>query len=122
VSLSFSRIRLPLILRLGLAETVVLPSLCSYTDHPHGHDGLPQVGSRLDRKGPGLPVHFWRTSRHRSINMDSAQRNQEGMNDCRLLERVSAADTTAGRQLEMQHLLVRHQRQPISPAFGKERA
>jgi hypothetical protein len=84
------------------------------------HHGLPQVGSRLDCKRPSLPVHLWRTSRHRSINLDSAQWHQEGMSDRNLLSKVSAADTTSGRQLEMQHLLLRYQRQPLSPAFGTE--
>lgn len=37
-----------------------------------------------------------------------------------LTSKVSAADMTAGRQLEMQHILLRHQRQPLSPTFGKE--
>jgi hypothetical protein len=116
------RVRLPLNLRLGLADIAATSSVCSYTDHPRGHHGLPQVGSRLDCERSGLPVHLWRASRHRSVNMDFAQRNQEGMTDRSLLGDVSAADTTAGRQLEMQHLLFRHQREPLSPAFGKERA
>ena len=95
---------------------------------PATSHGFSQVGCRLgDGQGPAVPLHLRRQGRPRPLHLDAVQRHATSMSPsttvflslyfwgARLTFRI------AGRRLELQHLLVRHHRQPICPPPRQER-
>ena len=95
---------------------------------PATSHGFSQVGCRLgDGQGPAVPLHLRRQGRPRPLHLDAVQRHATSMSPSTTVFLsvyfwgARLTFRTAGRRLELQHLLVRHHRQPICPPPRQER-
>lgn len=89
-------------------------------------NGLSQVCGRLgDRKRTALPLFLWRQSRPRPLHLESVQWHPTSSlppsppPPC--AEPLLTSMLLTGGRIRLQHLLLRHYSQPISPSAGTKR-
>lgn len=89
-------------------------------------NGLSQVGGRLgDRKRTALPLFLWRQSRPRPLHLESVQWHPTSTLPTSPPPPCAEPPLTSvlltGGRIRLQHLLLRHYSQPISPSAGTKR-
>ena len=93
------------------------PACACCTDSPRLQQRyeFSQISGRVcDIARPGLWLHIWGSGRSERLHLDTAQRHKASMARRSACARTLANLRLLGRRLQMQHLLLRHNRQQVA--------